>query len=447
MKELQERFAAALKTARELNTKADRSDAENAQLETAVSSVKSLQADLIRAQELSGVSEWASKSAGMLQLGDVTVTGSQPAGSTQVNFSHGAKGGVELSIEEEGAGVLSPAQIKTIRSPEYGRAFRGYMRHGIRELASDAIKTLQEGSDTQGGFLVPEDFLSKIIAKEPAPTNLAGRVTNLQTGRDALTIPKVNYSADDVYTTGMRVTWTGEIPNAATTARVTEPVFGGVRIPVHTAMMSMPLSRDMIEDSAFPLLNWSAGKFSETIDLLKDQMIISGSGQGQPAGLLLNPGGVNQPAIVTVGTGGAVTADGIEDLAWLLPPQYDERALFVFKKTTTGRAIAKLKDTNNRYLWGAGLQDSGLVPGIRDRKLIGYDVLFNQQMPDFNAGAPAYSMIFGDLMGYYLLNRVGFSVEVLREVYAETNQVVILGRLRLGGQVAEDWKIKIGQTN
>ncbi len=92
-------------------------------------------------------------------------------------------------------------------------------------------------------------------------------------------------------------------------------------------------------------------------------------------------------------------------------------------------------------MWGYGLQDDGLSPDLHSRRLLGYDVNYSGFMPSPAAGT--YPVIFGDLSGYYLVNRVGFSIQVLRELYAETNQILLLGRLRFGGQVAEDWKIKV----
>lgn len=296
--------------------------------------------------------------------------------------------------------------------------------------------------------LVPEDFMEKIIARMPTPTRVNGYVTQLTTGRDALVIPKVNYATDDLYTTGMRITWTGEVPASSTVSRVTEPVFGQARIPVYTAMMSIPLTNDMIEDSAFPLVDWISGKFAETVDLLYDNMILNGTGIGQPAGILVNPGGgtANEnPAVVKSGSNTAITADTLIATALALPEQYDENGRWVFNKTNFGLAVAQLKDSQNRYLWGSGYQDSGVAPTFKDRLLVGYPVAFSGFMP--NIGAANFPAIFGDFTGYYKVNRIGFSVQVLRELYAETNQILILGRIRFGGQVAEPWKLKVYQTS
>jgi len=377
------------------------------------------------------------------KAGQALVEGSIPAGATYIRTMHDLKQAQlrQLSVAyEEGELGLDAKMQAAISSKTYRDAFRNYIRKGKEGLAIGDLKTLQEGVDSQGGFLVPEDMLNVLVQKQPTPTRVAGMVTRLQTSRDALAMPKVNYAADDIYTTGIRVTKTGEIPSSSTVHRVTEPIFGMIRIPVHTFMMSMPLTNDMIEDSAFPIVGWSTGKFSETVDLLYDNEILNGSGIGGPAGILLNPGGTDQPAIVVSGSAAAVTPDGIFDLVYALPEQYDENAVFVFNKTNTAKAIAKLKDTTNRYLFGYGDQDSGIAGG-RPKELIGYSYAYSGFMPDIAANS--FPIIFGDLMGYYLVNRVGFSVQVLRELYAETNQIVLLGRLRFGGQVAEPWKLKI----
>lgn len=250
-------------------------------------------------------------------------------------------------------------------------------------------------------------------------------------------------SDNNCYTTGMRVTWTGEIPATSTTHRATEPVFGQVRIPIYTAMMSLPITLDLLEDSAVNLEAWLEDKFFETYELLLDNMIVNGTGVGQPTGILLNPGGANQPAVVASGHATQLTADGIINLGWSLPEQYDDDAVWIMNKTNTGRQVALLKDAEDRYLWSMGTHDSGLSPPIRGRELLGSPVIFSGFMP--NVAANAYPIIYGSLRGLYVVRKVGFSVQVLRELYAETNQVLLLARFRLGAVLAEEWAARIQQ--
>lgn len=355
--------------------------------------------------------------------------------------------------------LLDEKQLAAISTNTYKDAFfDGYVRHGgnLYKLSAAQLKVLSDGADTGGGYLVPEEVLAQLIMKKPTPTRLRGKVTELNTGRDNLVIPRVNYSADDLYTTGIRVTWTEEIPNSATQARVNFPDatapqnngFGQVRVQIYTAMMSIPITNDQLEDSLFPMASWIGDKFGETIDLLYDNMILNGTGVGQPYGILSNPGGTGQPAVVTVGN--PPTGDGLIKLAYSLPEQYEDRAEWIFNKTNTANYVRRLKDSQNRYLFGEGTQESGLAYE-KPKTLAGYGFTYSGFMPNTTQSdlstviAGNYPFIFGDLRGYYLVNRIGFSVQILDQPYAELNQKVMLGRIRFGGQVAEDWRIKVGQ--
>jgi HK97 family phage major capsid protein len=365
------------------------------------------------------------------------LVGVQEAGETVIDTHR--KG---TDVQSLGAGLLSEKEMRAIRQPEYKSAFLRYLKcGGFAGLTHVEQKTLQEGADVQGGFLVPEDLINAVIMKKPTPTRVMNYVSQFNTTRDALSIPKINYTTDDLYSTGIRVSWTGEVPASSTAHRVTEPIFGQVRIPIYTAMLSMPVTNDLIEDSAVALLPWIESRFAETYELLQDNMILNGTGISQPTGILVNPNGTDQPATVGTGSSGAMTADGILSIAYSLPEQYDEEGRFVFNKTNCGQAIAKLKDSQNRYMWGMGYQDSGIAPPIRGKELLGYPVNFSGFMP--NVGAGTFPLIFGDFRGYYLVRRVGFSVQILRELYAETNQILLLGRVRFGGMTAEPWRLKV----
>ncbi len=343
-------------------------------------------------------------------------------------------------LDDLGPGALSGKMAQVVAGSSYKEAFRTYLRKGLSGLGQTHLKTLQEGNDEQGGFLVPTDVSSRIISRAPTPTRVSSRVTRIPTSRDRIRVPKVNYSADDVYSTGARVTWTGEIPTSSTQHRVTDPAFGQIGISVFTAMLSMDITLDMVEDTSFPLVTWVADKMAETYGLLQDELILTGPDIGRPAGILLDPDGTDQPASVKTGSAAALTADGLLDLTWAIPEQYDENSAWVFNKTSTGKAIAKLKDADNRYLW-AQFEQSGLMMSARQRPLMGYPVLFSGFMP--NVAADAFPAIFGDLTGYFLVERVGLSIQVLREKYAEENKIVVLGRVRFGGLVAEPWKLRI----
>lgn len=340
-------------------------------------------------------------------------------------------------LHECGFGI-SEKQMGEISTKSYRDAFTNYLRKkGIENLGAGDVKTLNTGTDSAGGFLVPAQFLARMIEREAAIGNLANLVTNLQTSSDKLIIPKNTYSASDKYTTGVRVEWTDEEQGATTEQDAKN--YGNVIIPVHTAMMYHDVTNNMLEDSAFDILSWLQMKFRETSDVVDEDLIINGDGQGKPSGILLNAGGANAPAVVISGHASQLTADGLIDLAWTMPSRYNRNSRFVFNRTSAGRAIAKLKDGDDRYLFAAGVNSDGLATA-RPETLLGYPISDNDFMPD--VAANAFPVIFGDLRGYYKVNRVGFSIQVLKEIVATQNKIRLLGRKRVGGQVCEDWRIK-----
>lgn len=431
MEDIRKRVAEMAVECDAIAAKSQLSETDQTRIEAIVAERGNMEKQMASLGELSKFREWAGKSGGMMQL-----VGTQPAGAATVTTQLLSGGRKSVLVTDEGEPLINEDVYKAISAPEYKRAFRSYLRGGERGLKSAELKVLQEGIDTQGGFLVPEDLQNRIIAREPAPTNLAPRVSNFNTTRDSWVTPRVVWTTDNIYTQGMRVTWTGELPAAATTARVTEPVWGQYRIPIYTAMMSLPLSVDFVEDSASDVMGWCSTKFSETIALLKDNMIINGSGVMQPSGILINAAFVTADVHTTAAA--ALTWQGIINLMYALPEQYDSNSVVVMNKTNTGLALASLVDGDGRPFWSMG--NSGLVDQAIRRPLLGYPVLFNAFMP--NVGAGAYPIIFGDMGGYYLVNRIGLSIQVLRELYAETNQIVLLGRIRFGGQLVEDWRLR-----
>ncbi len=423
-----------------LDAKASRTNDEEGKYKSLVAEGYDLRGQIESTAKGDELRTWLGQSAGMLSLASgqgATVHGMRPAGQTVIE----TRGGSVL-VSSDGEALLDERMMRLLRDPEYTKAFKNYCRRGEWGMTpSLGLKVLQEGLDPSGGYTVPEDILNRIIVKEPAPTRVAGRLTTFNTSRDSVVIPRVVYATDDIYTTGMRVTWTGEVPASATTHQVTDPVYGLTRIPIYTAMMSAPLTRDLAEDSAFDIVGWLSGKFSETNVLLRENMAINGTGSGQPYGILANPNATDNPATVATGAAATYTWGGLQDITWAVPEQYEDGCVWIFNKASSGLTIAKLVDGDGRPLWTNGAQDTGLIGSSKQRQLLGYEVVYSAFMP--NIGAGTYPAIFGDPKGYYLVNRIGFSIEVLREILAQTNQYLLMGRTRFGGVVAESWRMKV----
>jgi HK97 family phage major capsid protein len=376
------------------------------------------------------------------QRGKVRVLGSYFAGDATIDRKT-----LEV-LDEQGEGIFGEKAWKAALEPEYKRAFSSYLRKGQGGLTYRERKTLESGLDPQGGFLAPAQMIASLIARRPTPTRVAGMVQTIRTSRDALVMPKLNYSdGTDLYTTGFRVTNTGEKPASDTEHRVNDAdLFGEIRVDVYTFMMSTVLTKDIAEDAAIDPMAFLEDKFRETIDLHRDNMILNGNGRTEPVGLLLNAGAADpaQPPVVLSGVSGGIGYDGLVDLVSDVPEQYEENLRFLFNKRSTYRALLKLKDQNNRPILSRGTADAGLA-GPRAQDILGYAFNFSGFMP--NIGASNYPILFGDFRGYTVADRIGFSLQVLTEKYAERNQVGIVGRVRFGGRTLEPWRLRVLKSN
>lgn len=329
----------------------------------------------------------------------------------------------------------------SVQNPDYSTVFDGYLHKGFSDLGPQDKKTLTEGVDSAGGFTVPEDYQTELIRKIATAATIRSRARVAQTSRDIAKWPKVQYTTDDEYTSGVRLTWTGESPASATAHRVTDPSFGLYSIPVHTAMASLPLSNDLIEDSAFDVAGVSSDLLSEAFILGENDAFLNGNGISRPMGLLTQVNG-DGPSSVISGHATLIQADELLGLWGALPAQYESNAAWLFNKSTE-LAIRQLTDSGGQYIWPIYQAVGGFGPAPRE--LLGFPVMRDEFIPDVGAGT--FPIIFGDMRGYLVLDRVGLSIQRLTELYAETNITLLLARKRVGGQTIEPWRLKVQEIS
>ena len=307
----------------------------------------------------------------------------------------------------------------------YRKAFETYVHHGDRAvlaLGGAYVKALTAGTDSEGGHLVPIDWQAQILQAAGARAGLRQHVTTVPTSRDAVEWPTIE-GADDIHASAVRRTWVDEQP--AEGAAATEPTFGAIRIPVHTAMLTTKASRNLVEDSAVPFTQILVGLFADEVRLSDEEAFLTGDGVGKPLGLL-NTTGI--PTVVS-GAAAAVTADGLLDLFYGLPAQYRDAAVFVMNSATED-SIRKLKDSSNQYLWVGGFASA-------PETLLGHTVVSSEFMPAIAAAATP--IVFGDFTRYVVVDRIGFAVQRIDgdQQLAEKNQIGFVGRQRVGGRVTQ----------
>src|SRR3990167_8499107 len=345
----------------------------------------------------------------------------------------------EAPLTAKEHGLLQRTWKNIILQPELIKA-EILSGRGVSELKA----TLEEGSGELGGNLVPEDYRTEIIKRLIGNTVVRGRARVVTTIRDAVEWPRLE-GGNTQFTSAVRETMVDETPTNAS-ASETNPTFGLIRIPVHTGMTRTNLSRNLLEDSAFNLLDTMAGLFAEAMAINEDTLFLTGQGGNGPRGVLGARANGNQASPITgvtnVVTGNAsqVTADGVVDLVYAIASQYRNTAIHVMNRTTQ-RDVRKLKDGDGRYMW-----QPGLMAG-QPATLLGFGVFESESIDSIAANARV--IIFGDWKnGYVIVDRVGMTIERVSDTTTVgQNQVALFGRRRYGGDCVGPWSFSVQQIS
>ena len=302
---------------------------------------------------------------------------------------------------------------------EYRRAFWNSMR-GRRD--SGVQNALKIGEDTEGGFLVPDEYertLVEALEEENIFRKLANVITTSSGDRK---IPVVASKGEASW-----IDEEGSIPES-------DDAFGQVSIGAFKLATMIKVSEELLSDSVFNLESYISKEFARRIGNKEEDAFFTGNGTGKPLGVLADTGG-GQIGVTTAGAT-AITLDEVLDLFYSLKAPYRKKAVFVLNDSTI-KAIRKLKDSNGQYLWQPSIKEA--TPDT----LLARPLYTSSYMPAIEAGAK--SMVFGDFSYYWVADRQGRVFKRLNELFAPTGQVGFLATQRVDGKLILPEAIKILQ--
>jgi HK97 family phage major capsid protein len=303
-------------------------------------------------------------------------------------------------------------------SAEYKKAFwtamRGRNLPGIQNA-------LQIGTDTEGGYLVPEEFERTLIAalEEENIFRQMGKI--ITTGSDRK-IPVVATKG-----TASWVDEEGAIPES-------DDSFGQVSLGAYKLATMVKVSEELLNDSVFDIESYIAQGFGGRIGNREEEAFIIGNGTGKPTGILSATGGGQVG--VTTAAAAAITLDEVLDLYYSLKSPYRRNSSFLMNDNTV-KAIRKLKDSTGQYLWAPSIKES--TPDT----ILGRPIYTSSYVPAVAAGAK--TIAFGDFSYYWIADREGRTFKRLVELYASTGQVGFLCTQRVDGKLILGEAVKILQ--
>jgi len=305
-------------------------------------------------------------------------------------------------------------------SDAYKKAFWNNLR--AKENTPELRNALQEGTDTEGGYLVPDEFEHTLIQALNEENVVRSKSTIITTSSGIHKIPIVASHGSASW-----IEEEGAYPES-------DEVFGQVNLDAHKVGTLIKVSEELLQDSAFDLESYIISEFVRRIGDKEEDAFLNGNGTHKPTGILNATGGGEVG--VTAASATAITADEIIDLYYSLKAPYRKNAVWILNDATV-KLVRKLKDLNGQYLWQPAIKEGEV------NTILGKPYLTSAFMPV--AATAAKTVIFGDLSYYWIGDRQGINFKRLNELYAGNGQVGFLASKRLDGKTVLPEALKILQ--
>jgi len=168
-------------------------------------------------------------------------------------------------------------------------------------------------------------------------------------------------------------------------------------------------------------------RFAYQFAVTQENGFLNGNGVNQPLGIFTaSADGIGTGRDVSTGnTTTLIKADGLIEAKYTLKQGYMQNARWIFHRDAV-KQIRKLKDGEGNYLWQSGIATD------RPATILDNPYLMSEYAPN-TFTTTLYVGAIGDFSHYWIVDAMGMSVQVLTELYAETNQNGYIARMETDG--------------
>ncbi len=283
---------------------------------------------------------------------------------------------------------------------EYKNAMLSAMRSNFRNISN----VLQEGVDSDGGYLVPEEYDSRLIDVLEEENIMRSLSTTITTSGQH----KINIAA-----TKPAAAWIEE----GGALSFGDATFDQIYLDAYKLHVAIKVTEELLYDNAFNLENYIITQFGKALGNAEEDAFLNGDGKGKPIGIFDSKGGGNVLGTLTA----AIKSDDMLDLVYGLKRPYRKSSSFIMNDSTLA-LLRKLKDNNGAYIWQPSYKD-----GEPDR-VLGYAV-------NTSPYAPTNAIAFGDYSYYNIGDRGSRSFAELRELFAGNGMVGFVAKERVDGKL------------
>ena len=312
------------------------------------------------------------------------------------------------------ARFMTDTFVKWLRSPSDDMFWK--------TASPDEVKAMQEDTDAEGGFFVPEQFINQVVHDTGVPGSQL---------RPLCTVIRVA-SKDGYIPTMASATWAAIAEEAA--FGESTPVVGQVAFSIEKSGGSVKVSRELLDDSAINLPALLSQIFQEAAGQFEDVGIISGNNTTQYAGIMSDA----SVAFYTMANATSVVGADLIGTYYALNAQHRANASWVMKSS-----IAAL--VNSIAITAAGVHSIPSLTAAPADFILGKQAVLTDVVSGLggNITSTEKIAIFGDFRKYYIFDRVGFTIRRNDDLYMANDQVGFFATRRGDGQVGLPAAFKI----
>lgn len=317
------------------------------------------------------------------------------------------------------------------------RAFDHYLRTGKENADIVELRAQSVGTDSAGGYTVPEKFRNDLVERMKAFGGVAQNAMEITTeGGNPMPFPTVDDTANLAVVTAENVapvTGADIVFGEKTLLAYDYVAPGGDNVSGEGT--GLRVSTRLLEDSAFDVQALVSNLLGKRIGRAQARDFVTGAGHGSNV-----PEGVNTNSTTTdTWTAAAPTYADLIDAIHTVDPAYREagNCKWYFNDATAA-LIEKIVDSNGDPIWRTfgAMASEPASNGV----LLGYPVVIDQAFPNYSDGNAAKFGAFGNLREGYVVRRVR-DIHVVVDPYtrAAYRQVVYTVWARADGIIRDPY--------
>lgn len=307
----------------------------------------------------------------------------------------------------------------------FGDFLLAVKRRDVKRLSAvyGATKDMYEASGAAGGYLVPQEHVTRLLEVAGEQSQVYSRVTKIPVNSDAGDFPVLNVFAAPTAGAGGTYGAAGvvvdTVPELATLPE-SQPTFENLEWRVHKIGGIVEVSNELIADSAVSIEALLRKLFSVRIASQNERNILRGSGAGEPLGILNSPVAVG---ITTATDNVFAYADALA--MWARFKAFGGGSpVWIMHPSVLPDLGVMTVASGSPVVWAGNLANG------QPSSLLGYPILLSEHMPQANND----DVLLADMSAYVMFERQGLSVAYSEHASFEKDAGVWRFTVRNDGQ-------------